>query len=58
MADNALSEHTYTHARTLVSRARQIFPRIRMRVRRWAGGGKEEYVWVDLPGFPGSSSRF
>ena len=32
----------------LVSRASRIFPCMRMRVRKWAGGGKEKYVWVDL----------
>ena len=41
----------------LVSRASGIFPRMRMRVRKWAGEGKEKYVWADLPGFRGSSSR-
>ena len=50
--------HATTHARTLVSQTRLIFPRIRMRVRRLAEGGKEENVWVDLPGFPGSIYRF
>ena len=35
----------------LVSRASRIFPRMRMRVRKWAGEGKEKYVWADLPGF-------
>ena len=35
----------------LVSRASRIFPRVRMRVRKWAGEGKEKYVWADLPGF-------
>ena len=24
---------------------------------KWAGGGKEKYVWADLTGFHGSSSR-
>ena len=41
----------------LVSRASRIFPRMRMCVRKWAGGGKEKYIWADLPGFPDSSSR-
>ena len=35
----------------LVSRASRIFPRMRMRVRKWAGEGKEKYVWAHLPGF-------
>ena len=34
----------------VVSRTSRIFPRMRMRVRKWAGEGKE-YVWADLPGF-------
>ena len=32
----------------LVSRASRMFPRMRMRVRKWAGEGKD---WADLPGF-------
>ena len=57
-AHTSTHTHTCTHARTLVSRASRIYPRMRMRVRKWAGGGKEKYVWADLPGFHGSSSRF
>ena len=38
----------------VVSRTSLIFPRVRMRMRKWADGGKEKYVWVDLPGFCGS----
>ena len=41
----------------LVSRASRIFPRMRMRVRKWEGEGKEKYVWAQLPGFRGSNSR-
>ena len=35
----------------LVSRASRIFPHMRMRVRKWAGEGKEKYVCADLPDF-------
>ena len=35
----------------IVSRASYIFPRMRMRVRKWAGEGKEKYVRAQLPGF-------
>ena len=48
----------YTHARTLVSRASRIFPRMCMLVRKLAERGKETLVRADLPGFSGSSSRF
>ena len=35
----------------VISRASRIFPRMRMRLRMWAEGGKEKYVWADQPGF-------
>ena len=38
----------------VVSLASRIFPPVRMRLRKWAEGGKEKHVWVDLPGFCGS----
>ena len=49
--------HPQSQAWHVVSRASPIFPRMHMRVRKWAGGGKEKYVRADLPGFRGSSSR-
>ena len=35
----------------VVSRASRIIPWMRMRVRKWAGEGKEKYIWAHLPGF-------
>ena len=49
---------TYAHTNGPSVASQTNFPEYSNARAKWDGGGKEEYVWVDLLRFPGSSSRF